>query len=165
MILQAPLAFDSNLLRVMPLILCLRIFLLSRARLVFNAEISILETSKPFPTWFISWNSVTINFDKHSLGFSRTFQLKQKIKISRKCCLVNTKFDISNTIKIKVFLYETQNIIYKLNIICRCLTSLKPPKSAMNHSQQLKSSLGKRTELICTPNIKYDSYFFNLFLF
>ena len=48
MILQAPLAFDSDL-RVMSLILCLRIFWLSRARLVFNAEISILETSKPFP--------------------------------------------------------------------------------------------------------------------
>jgi len=43
---------------------------------------------------------------------------------------------------------------YKLNIISRYLTSLKPPKSAviMNHSQQLELSLGKRTELICTPN-------------
>ena len=25
------------------------------------------------PHWFISWSSVTINFDKHSMGFSRTF--------------------------------------------------------------------------------------------
>ena len=24
-------------------------------------------------TWFISWSSVTINFDKHSMSFSRTF--------------------------------------------------------------------------------------------
>ena len=72
MIPQAPFAFDSDLLQVMPLILCLRIFL-SRARLVFNAEISILETSKSFSTWFISWSSITINFDKHSMGFSRTF--------------------------------------------------------------------------------------------
>jgi len=75
MILQALLVFDSDLLRVMPLILCLRIFLAvwDRARLVFNAEISIFETSKSFPTWFISWSSVTINFDKHLMGFSRTF--------------------------------------------------------------------------------------------
>jgi len=51
MILQAALAFDSDLLRVMPLIFCLRIFLV-RAKLIFNAEIFILETSKPFPTWF-----------------------------------------------------------------------------------------------------------------
>jgi len=51
-------------------------------------------------------------------------------------------------------LYETQSD--KLNIISRYLTSLKPPKLAvtMNHSQQLEQSLGKRTELICTPNIK-----------
>ena len=31
------------------------------------------ETSKLFPTWFISWSSVTINFGKHSMGFSHTF--------------------------------------------------------------------------------------------
>jgi len=87
---------------------------------------------KPFPTWFISWSSVTINFDKHSMGFSRTFlQLKQKIKTSRKCCLVNTKFDISNTVKIKVFVWNSKR--YKLNIISRCLTSLKPPKSACHY--------------------------------
>ena len=49
---------------------------------------------------------------------------------------------------------------YKLNIISKCLTSLKPPKSAvtMNHSQQLELSLGKRTEL-CTPNIKIIIHF------
>jgi len=66
--------------------------------------------------------------------------------------LVNTKFDISNTVKIIRFLYETQSD--KLNIISRCLTSLKPPKSAvtMNHSQQLELSLGKQIELIYTPN-------------
>ena len=80
------------------------------------------------------------------------FQLKQKIKTSRKCCLVNTKFDISKTVKIKIFVWNSK--WYKLNIISRCLTSLKPPKSAvtMNHSQQLELSLGKRTELICIPN-------------
>ena len=43
MILQAALAFDSDILRVMPLIFCLRIFLV-RAKLIFNAEIFILET-------------------------------------------------------------------------------------------------------------------------
>jgi len=47
-----------TLLRVMPLILCLQIFWLSTAKLVFNVEIFILETSKP-PTWFISWSSVS----------------------------------------------------------------------------------------------------------
>jgi len=26
----------------------------------------------------------------------------------------------------------------------------------MNHSQQLELSLGKRTELICTPNINFN---------
>jgi len=49
MILQAPLAFDSDFLRVMPLIFCFQIFLAVQ-RLVFNAEISISETSKSFPT-------------------------------------------------------------------------------------------------------------------
>ena len=50
---------------------------------------------------------------------------------------------------------------YKLNIISRCLTSLKSPKSAvtMNHSQQLEPSLGKRTELICSPNISFNLIF------
>ena len=83
-------------------------FWLSRARLVFNAEISMLETSKPFPTWFISWSSVIINFDKHSMGFSRTF-LPIKAENLPQMLLVNTKFDISNTVKIKVF--ETQSDI------------------------------------------------------
>ena len=69
-------------------------------RLVFNAEISILETSKQFPTWFISWSSVTINSTIQWASAALFFQLKQKIKIFRKCCLVNTKFDISNTVKI-----------------------------------------------------------------
>ena len=60
------------------------------------------------------------------------FQLKQKIKTSRKCCLVNTKFDILNTVKIKVFVWNSKQ--YKLNIISRCLTSLKLPKSAVSMS-------------------------------
>ena len=47
MILQAPLAFDSNLLRVMPLILCFLIFMAVQSEACF--QISILETSKPFP--------------------------------------------------------------------------------------------------------------------
>jgi len=51
---------------------------------------------------------------------------------------------------------------YKLNIVSRCLISLKPPKSTvtMNHSQQLELSLGKRTELICTPNTFLFFYIF-----
>ena len=60
-----------TLIFLMPLIFVFEFFWLSRARLVFNAEISILEMSKLFPTWFISWSSVIIN--KHSMGFSRTF--------------------------------------------------------------------------------------------
>jgi len=94
-----------------------------------------------------------------SMGFSRTFlPIKAENQNSRKCCLVNTKFDISNTVKIKVFIWNSK--WYKLNIISRCLTSLKPPKSAvtMNHSQQLEPSLGKRTELICTPNTYIKNY-------
>jgi len=59
------------------------------------------------------------------------FQLKQKIKISRKY-LINTKFNISNTVKIKVFVWNSKR--YKLNIISRCLTSLKSLKSVVNQS-------------------------------
>jgi len=71
---------------------------------------------------------VTINFDT-SIGWASVtlfFQLKQKIKTSRKYFLVNTKFDISNTVKVKVFVWNSKR--YKLNIISRCLTSLKPPE-------------------------------------
>ena len=103
---------------------------------------------KPFPTWFISWSSVIINFDKHSMGFSRTFlPIKAENQNLPQMLLVN-KFDISNTVKIKVFVWNSKR--YKLNIISRCLISLKPPKSAitMNHSQQLESFLGKRTEFV-----------------
>jgi len=58
-------------------------------------------------------------------------------------------------------LYEIQSD--KLNIISRCLASLKPPKSSVtvNHSQQLESSLGKRTELICTPNMNIKCIIIN----
>jgi len=68
MILQAPLAFDSDLLRVMPLILCLRIFLAVQN----ETEISLKRRNHSLHV-FISWNSVVINFDEHSMGFSRTF--------------------------------------------------------------------------------------------
>ena len=73
MILQATLAFDSNLLRVMLLILCLWIFLTVQSETCLQRWNLIFETSKSFPIWFISWSSVIINFDKHSMGFSRTF--------------------------------------------------------------------------------------------
>ena len=43
MILQAPLAFDSDLLRVMSQFFVFEFVWLSRARLVFNAEISSLK--------------------------------------------------------------------------------------------------------------------------
>jgi len=36
------------------------------------------------------------------------FQLKQKIETFRKCRLVNTKFDISHTVKIKVFVWNSK---------------------------------------------------------
>ena len=39
MILQAPLAFDSDLFRIMPLILCLRIFLAVQSEACLHAEI------------------------------------------------------------------------------------------------------------------------------
>ena len=57
-------------------ILCLRIFLAVQSEACLQRWNLILETSKSFPTWFTSWSSVTINFDKHSMlrcGFSRTF--------------------------------------------------------------------------------------------
>ena len=50
-----------------------KFFWLSKARLVFNAKITNLEMSKLFPTWFISWSIVTINFHEHSMRFSCTF--------------------------------------------------------------------------------------------
>jgi len=41
----------------------------------------------------------------------------------------------------------------KLNIISRCLTSLKPSKSAVIEPfTTAETTLGKRTELICTSN-------------
>jgi len=134
MILQAPLMFDSDLLRVMPLILCLRIFL-------------AVQGEACLQRWNLhSWNVKTILYMIYQLeqchhklrqafdGFQPLlfFQLKQKIKTSRKCCLVNTKFDILNTVKIKVFVWNSKQ--YKLNIISRCLTSLKLPKSAVSMS-------------------------------
>jgi len=69
---SASLAFD--LLRVMPLILCLRIFLAVQSEAClqrwnlhpWNVEII------PYIIYH-NWSSVTINFDKHSMGFSRTF--------------------------------------------------------------------------------------------
>jgi len=84
---------------------------------------------------FISWSSVTIISTSIVRYFAALFfQLKQKIKTSRKCCLVDTKFNNSNTVKIKVFVWNSKR--YKLNIISRCLISLKSPKLAviMNHS-------------------------------
>ena len=123
MILQAPLAFDSDLLWVMPLILCLRIFL-------------AVQSEACLQRWNLHpWNVETIPYMinqleqcHHKLRWASAalfFQLKEKIKTFRKCCLVNTKFDISNTgSKIKVFVWNSKR--YKLNIISRCLTSLKP---------------------------------------
>ena len=62
-----------DLLRVMSLILCLRIFFGCPERGLFSMLKSpSLKTSKPFP-WFISWSSITMNFDKHSMSFSRIF--------------------------------------------------------------------------------------------
>jgi len=162
MILQASLAFDSDFLRVMHLILCLRIFL-SRARLQ-RWNLHEMSLKPIFPTWFISWSSITKTTSTSIRWASAAlfFQLKQKIKTCRKCYLVNTKFDISNTVKIKVFVRNSKR--YKLNIISKCLTSLKPSKSAvsMNHSQQLELSLAKRTELICTPNTNFENWYFKL---
>jgi len=122
MILQAPLAFDSDLLRIMPLILCLRIFL-------------TVQSEACLQCWNLHpWNVETIPYMiyqleqcHHKLITSTSirwasaalfFQLKQKIKIFCKCCLVNTKFD---TVKIKVFVRNSKR--YKLNIISKCLTS------------------------------------------
>jgi len=110
MILQALLAFDSDLLRVMPLILNLRIFLVVQSEAYFqrwnlhswNVEIIpyMIYQLEQYP-----WTSMSIRWASAALFF----QLKQKIKTSRKCCLGNTKFDISNIVKIKVF--ETRSDI------------------------------------------------------
>jgi len=134
-------------------ILCLRIFIQSEACLQrWNLHPWNVETI-PYMIYQLEQCHHKLRASIRWVSAALFFQLKQKIKTSRKCCLVNTKFDISNTVKIKIFVWNSKQ--YKLNIISRYLTSLKPPKSVVtiNHSQQLELSLGKRTELICTPNI------------
>ena len=71
MILQAPLMFDSDLLRVMPLILCLRIFLAVQGETCLQ-QWNLHSWNIEIPH-DLSVRAVYINFDEHSMSFSRTF--------------------------------------------------------------------------------------------